>query len=667
MTVPPTRRRLAALALLCAVALMPQTPVTAAPSGGALPPPLTLMLQIAGESGVPADAVGVALNVTVTNPMAAGFLTVYPCGDRPLASNLNYVADQTVPNFVIAALDPDGAVCIDTMTTTDVVVDLAGYIPAGSDVTPLPAPTRFLDTRIGLGVPSRVGGLTVTEVPLAGAFGVPADAQSVVINATVVDPEAAGFISVFPCDGGGLINGGTSTLNFAAGQIVPNLVTTTVGEAGKVCVYSTVGADLVADVAAYVPAGGTGLTTMPFPRRFVDTRFGVGGPVARLGSDVRTVAIGGVNDVPADAGAVIANITATNGSAAGYIAAFPCGQPVPLVSNVNFLPGQSIANMAVVALGPGGQLCMRSMVPVDVVVDVTGYVTDTSAFVPLPPSRVYDSREGVDPPCGGMAVAHSTTVGQPKNFVLLRPGNALPQALMGQPTWEPPISAFIDPTCRISLTGFDQAGAVIYEYTRDGVPLRHYRPVLPFSLRELTATAFGLVGLVEADAGGGRIVHIESGATLAVLPTTHRADGAVTPWGWLGATDDGSLLAVQRYLGDLRWEVAYWDDSGQSLGAVTLPQGYLPTELSPAGSYLTVSTETGLTGRDLAVTTLDGTLVANLARGRASWFMNDGSLATCIETPTSQLLPMVRWDLFGAPTPLAGSQWGVPCNVEDVR
>ena len=193
------RRRSVTVVLFCTAVLMPQTLVDAAPSGGALPPSLTRVLQIAGSAGVPADAVGVALNVTVTNPIAPGYLTVYPCGERPLASNLNYVADQTVPNFVIVAVDADGAVCIDTMSTTDVVVDLAGYIPAGSVVTPLPSPTRFLDTRVGLGAPQgQVAGLTVTKVSLAGGFGVPADAQSVVINATAVQPGATGYLSVFP-------------------------------------------------------------------------------------------------------------------------------------------------------------------------------------------------------------------------------------------------------------------------------------------------------------------------------------------------------------------------------------------------------------------------------------------------------------------------------------
>src|SRR2546421_6203916 len=53
-------------------------------------------LQVTGRGGIPASGVGsVALNVTVTQPAGAGFVTAYPSGTlRPTASNLDYVAGQ---------------------------------------------------------------------------------------------------------------------------------------------------------------------------------------------------------------------------------------------------------------------------------------------------------------------------------------------------------------------------------------------------------------------------------------------------------------------------------------------------------------------------------------------------------------------------------------------
>ena len=55
--------------------------------------------------GLPAGTTAVILNVTVTAPTAAGFLTVYPgAGAAPSTSNLNFAAGVTVPNLVVVAV-----------------------------------------------------------------------------------------------------------------------------------------------------------------------------------------------------------------------------------------------------------------------------------------------------------------------------------------------------------------------------------------------------------------------------------------------------------------------------------------------------------------------------------------------------------------------------------
>src|SRR5262249_18742716 len=64
----------------------------------------------AAACGVPATHVSaVLMNVTVTNPSQIGWLTLYP-GDAnlPTASNLNFVAGQTVPNLVAVKLGASG-------------------------------------------------------------------------------------------------------------------------------------------------------------------------------------------------------------------------------------------------------------------------------------------------------------------------------------------------------------------------------------------------------------------------------------------------------------------------------------------------------------------------------------------------------------------------------
>jgi hypothetical protein len=89
-----------------------------------------MSVQMTGLNGVPGDGVAaVVLNVTVTDPAGVGYITVFPCGTRPLASNLNFVGSQTVPNAVIAPVSADGKVCF--------------YASAATHIRPPPAKTRF--------------------------------------------------------------------------------------------------------------------------------------------------------------------------------------------------------------------------------------------------------------------------------------------------------------------------------------------------------------------------------------------------------------------------------------------------------------------------------------------------------------------------------------------
>ena len=62
------------------------------------------------------------------------------------------------------------------------------------------------------------------------------------------------------------------------------------------------------------------------------------------GTDL-TLPTAGRADVPTDARAIVLNITAANPDATGYITAYPCDQPRPNASNLNFFAGQTVANM----------------------------------------------------------------------------------------------------------------------------------------------------------------------------------------------------------------------------------------------------------------------------------------------------------------------------------
>jgi YVTN family beta-propeller protein len=135
--------------------------------------------------------------------------------------------------------------------------------PASSVVTV--DPVRVLDTRTGVGLTGKFESRVSRKLQITGAV-VPAGATGVLLNMTVVTPSAAGFLSVRPGDASGTPS--TSSLNFAAGDIVPNSVQValpTVGaNAGQIDItYDAYGAtgpttDVLADVVGYLLAGGPG-------------------------------------------------------------------------------------------------------------------------------------------------------------------------------------------------------------------------------------------------------------------------------------------------------------------------------------------------------------------------------------------------------------------------
>ncbi len=101
----------------------------------------TVHLQVTGRGGVPASGVSaVVLNVTATAATRSGYVTVYADGTtRPTASNLNYLAGQTVANLVIAPVGANGKIALTATSSgaTALVADVSGYYLA--DTTP-PSP-----------------------------------------------------------------------------------------------------------------------------------------------------------------------------------------------------------------------------------------------------------------------------------------------------------------------------------------------------------------------------------------------------------------------------------------------------------------------------------------------------------------------------------------------
>ena len=226
-------------------------------TGKTLGPGGALQIQVTGLAGVPQGATAVAANVTVTDTTQPSYLTVYPGGTMPTASNLNWTAGATVANLVVGSLSSQGSLTVFNQNgSADVVVDVVGYYTAaggsGTEFNALTTPTRICDTRAGQPANQCTGkalaaGSSVT-VQVAGLAGVPQGAAAVVVNITATDTTSPSYLTVYP--------GGTlplaSSLNWTAGETVPNLVVATLSATGSLTVYNDQGSlDLVVDVLGW--------------------------------------------------------------------------------------------------------------------------------------------------------------------------------------------------------------------------------------------------------------------------------------------------------------------------------------------------------------------------------------------------------------------------------
>ena len=211
-------------------------------------------LQITSANAVPANATGVVLNVTAVSPDAAGYVTVYPNGvTRPLASNLNFVPGDVVPNLVIVGIGTSGKVNLfNANGTIDLVADIVGYYSPDNTAKQFypVTPVRALDTRNGTGgVSTPVGQGASIDLTIRSANGIPAGASAIVMNTTAVTPNAASYLTAWPT---GVTRPLASNLNYVAGDVVPNLVQVGIGGNGKVSLFNNAGSvDLVVDLTGY--------------------------------------------------------------------------------------------------------------------------------------------------------------------------------------------------------------------------------------------------------------------------------------------------------------------------------------------------------------------------------------------------------------------------------
>ena len=386
-----------------------------------------LNLQITGYTdpgtgqSVPAAATAVVMNVTAVDGTSGSLLTVYPQGTtQPNASNINFPAHTNLANLVTSELGSTGEVTIyNARGTVNVVADVEGYFqpepsshPSG-EYHPIP-PLRVCDTREGQpnnscngdndGHSHTIGPNSSVKVTIAGqpdwcapscAPSVPTDGteEFAIINLTAVAPTAGTYLSVDRWTTTGCGYGGNkgappfSTINLHAGQTLSNRVFVDLGintNPINICVYNAVGkVNIVIDANGWF-GGPTAATGEQFysmsPTRVCDTRSGTGtlcSGHALTSRGTLNVAVGGQNGIDSGAAAVIANLSAIEGTAPiTFLTLYPSDLSLPNASDVNPVAGEILDNLTAFQLSSGGSghvNVFNALGSINVTLDVEGW------------------------------------------------------------------------------------------------------------------------------------------------------------------------------------------------------------------------------------------------------------------------------------------------------
>jgi|GEM_PF-5614795 len=286
-----------------------------------------------------------------------------------------------------------------------------GYIYISGGDTVEISPVRIVDTRSGATDPptyagDRLGPNGSLTIPVVNANndGVPSGAQAVILNITAVSPTAYSYLTVWPA---GVARPNSSVVNFSPYEFsIATLTEVPLGQNGSISVYNALGSvDVLVDVEGYVePSTPTPSTFVSFgPQRFADTRTYSGnnyqgaGQYLQAGSSMN-VQIAGYSSIPASGVVgVVINVTVTDANeVGGYLVIYPANSPAPQSSALNYSPGMTVANQAIVKLGSNGAITIGAQVSgADVIVDVYGYfISSTSGhyYYPVSPNRIVDSR-----------------------------------------------------------------------------------------------------------------------------------------------------------------------------------------------------------------------------------------------------------------------------------
>lgn len=305
-------------------------------------------------------------------------------GDFPSSDNIHLAPTGYRARSVLMA----GEITADLATADQVGSPAELPQPAGppSELVPI-APARIIDTRID--PPGRVPGGTRLVIDVSDA--VPDGTTAVAAYVSATNTGGPGYLTAYECSAGRPV---ASSANHLAGDTRGAVAIVPISADGTFCLYTHADADLLVDLqAAFVPvdSGGIRFSPLATPTRLVDTRQSSRQEILEV-------------EVPAGAEAVAVSLTAIGDDQPGFLVAYPCTDEIPVVATVNHLAGEVISGAAFVPVGPNGTICVSSKAPADVTVDLTGTFSADGelAFVPVPPTRMLDTRTGT----GGWSPIH---------------------------------------------------------------------------------------------------------------------------------------------------------------------------------------------------------------------------------------------------------------------
>ncbi|HEX5015800.1 MAG TPA: hypothetical protein VFV72_16770 [Candidatus Limnocylindrales bacterium] len=229
---------------------------------GPIPANANREFDVAGVLTVPAGAVAVTGNLTVTGQTGAGFVTLSssPPPANPTTSTINFPIGDTRANGVTIKLSNSGTIFAVYKAppgkSTHLIFDVTGYYVADLTGARFVAvsPGRRMDTRFpapqeGLSGPFAAN--TARTLVIEPYQGVPANASAITGNLTVVGQSRAGFVSMTQT---ATNTPTTSTINFPLGDTRANGVTGPLSGPGSVgLVYKSSGGQthLILDITGY--------------------------------------------------------------------------------------------------------------------------------------------------------------------------------------------------------------------------------------------------------------------------------------------------------------------------------------------------------------------------------------------------------------------------------